>query len=177
MRGDLACDVLCIGAGGAGLAAAVTTARMGARVLVVSKMPYGCGNTWIAGGLVLRPDISPKDSLDSVMRDIIVGGEFLNDQPLVGQYCRHAHLATEVMETFGLLFSRTASGRPAPLPTALGGHSLPRTFSATQTVHPKHLWSRRRTGGSSVASSATAAFRVAQNSTGKMTPSADHMFS
>jgi succinate dehydrogenase/fumarate reductase flavoprotein subunit len=125
----LECDVLCIGAGGAGLVAAVTSARAGVQTIALSKMPYGCGNTRIAGGLVLRPNISPKDSLDALMRDIIVGGEFLNDQTLVREYCEHAHLAAEVMEQFGLIFARNTSGEPAPLPTAMGGHSLPRTLA------------------------------------------------
>ncbi|RJP18130.1 MAG: FAD-binding protein [Candidatus Abyssobacteria bacterium SURF_5] len=123
------CDVLCIGAGGAGLVAAATAAGTGSRTIVISKMPYGCGNTRISGGLVLRPNISPKDSLDSLMRDIIVGGEFLSDQALVHEYCKRAGLAAELMERFGIIFSRNSSGQPAPLPTAMGGHSLPRTLT------------------------------------------------
>jgi succinate dehydrogenase/fumarate reductase flavoprotein subunit len=123
------CDVLCIGAGGAGLTAAVTAARTGARTFVLSKMPYGCGNTRIAGGLTLRPNISPKDSLDALMRDIIVGGEFLNNQTLVHEYCLNASIAAELMERYGLIFSRKPTGELAPLPTPLGGHSLPRTLT------------------------------------------------
>ncbi|UCD58628.1 MAG: FAD-binding protein [Candidatus Hydrogenedentota bacterium] len=129
MSERLECDVLCIGAGGAGIVAAVTAAEAGASVIVVSKGPYGCGNTRIAAGLVLRPNISPKDSTDALMRDIIVGGEFLNDQELVENYCMRAPLATELMERFGIIFSRKRSGELAPLPTPLGGHSLPRTLT------------------------------------------------
>ena len=123
------CDVLCIGAGGAGLVAGATAAEAGARVVVISKGPYGCGNTRIAGGLVLRPNISPKDSPDALMRDMLVGGAFLNDQRLLESFCDRAHLAAELMEQFGVLFSRKSSGEPAPLPVPLGGHSLPRTLS------------------------------------------------
>ncbi len=121
------CDVLCIGAGGAGIVAAVAAAEAGANALIISKGPYGCGNTRIAAGLVLRPNISPKDSPDALMRDIIVGGGFLNDQTLVEKYCERAHLATELMERFGIIFARKPSGELAPLPAPLGGHSLPRT--------------------------------------------------
>ena len=123
------CDVLCIGAGGAGLVAAVTAAEAGADVVAVSKGLYGCGNTRIAGGLVLYPNISPKDSTDSLMRDMIAGGEFLNDQSLVEKFCQRAHLGCELMEKFGVLFSRRRSGELAPIPVPLGGHSLPRTLS------------------------------------------------
>lgn len=130
------CDVLCIGAGGAGIVAAVTAAEAGANVLIISKGPYGCGNTRIAAGLVLRPNISPKDSPDALMRDIIVGGEFLNDQALVEKYCERAHLAAELMERFGVIFARTPSGKLAPLPAALGGHSLPRTLPGYSEAIP-----------------------------------------
>ncbi|MBI5119214.1 FAD-binding protein [Candidatus Poribacteria bacterium] len=123
------CDVLCIGAGGAGIVAAVTAAQAGAQVIIVSKGPYGCGNTRVSGGLVLRPNISPKDSVEALMRDMIVGGEFLGDQSLVESYCDRAHLAAELMEKFGLLFSRNHAGKPAPLPIPIGGHSLPRTLT------------------------------------------------
>jgi succinate dehydrogenase/fumarate reductase flavoprotein subunit len=125
----LECDVLCIGAGGAGLVAAVTAAEAGAKTIVLSKDLYGSGNTRISGGLVLRPNISPKDSPEALMRDMLAGGEFLNDQALVEQYCSRAYLATELMERYGLLFFRNASGKNAPLPVAMGGHSLPRTLT------------------------------------------------
>lgn len=128
MVSRIECDVLCVGAGGAGLVAAVAAAEAGAGVIVVSKGLYGCGNTRIAAGLVLRPNISPKDSPDALMRDMLVGGEFLNYQPLLEKYCERAHLATELMEKFGLLFSRKRSGEIAPVPVPLGGHSLPRTL-------------------------------------------------
>ena len=53
-------DVLCIGAGGAGLVAAATAAEAGADVVAVSKGLYGCGNTRIAGGvwIALNADAS-----------------------------------------------------------------------------------------------------------------------
>jgi succinate dehydrogenase/fumarate reductase flavoprotein subunit len=129
MMNHIECDVLCIGAGGAGLVAGITAARAGANVVVISKGPYGCGNTRIAAGLVLRPNISPKDSPDALMRDMLVGGDFLNHQPLVEKFCERAHLAAELMERFGLIFSRGPAGQLVPLPIPLGGHSLPRTLS------------------------------------------------
>ncbi|MBI4830292.1 MAG: FAD-binding protein [Candidatus Lindowbacteria bacterium] len=125
----LNCDVLCIGAGGAGIVAAVTAAEGGADVIIVSKGAYGCGNTRISGGLVLRLGISPKDSAESLMRDMVVGGEFLSDQFLLESYCQRAHIAAELMEKFGLIFSRGHSGKPAPLPIPIGGHGLPRTLT------------------------------------------------
>ncbi len=125
---NLQCDVLCIGGGGAGIVAAATAAQAGAQVLLVSKAPYGCGNTRIAGGLVLHPNISPRDSPENLMRDMVVGGEFLNDQSLVERFCERAHRATDLMEKFGLTFARKKSGELAPLPIPLGGHSIPRTL-------------------------------------------------
>jgi succinate dehydrogenase/fumarate reductase flavoprotein subunit len=129
MTNHIQCDVLCVGAGGAGLVAAVTAAEAGASVVAISKGPYGCGNTRIAGGLVLSPNISPKDSPDALMRDMLVGGEFLNDQALLDKYCENAHMGAALMEEFGLIFFRKTSGEPAPLPVGLGGHSMPRSLS------------------------------------------------
>ncbi|RJP70744.1 MAG: FAD-binding protein [Candidatus Abyssobacteria bacterium SURF_17] len=129
MLTQLECDVLCIGAGGGGIVAAVTAAERGARVIVLSKRPYGSGNTRIAGGLVLLPNISPEDSPEALMRDMVVAGEFLNNQALVETFCERAPHAAELMEQFGVIFSRKRSGTLAPLPVPLAGHGFPRTLT------------------------------------------------
>ena len=54
------CDLLCIGGGGAGVAAAVTASQKGANVLIVSKEPVGYGNTRIIGGVMAYGDLNEE---------------------------------------------------------------------------------------------------------------------
>ncbi|MEK7446280.1 MAG: FAD-dependent oxidoreductase, partial [candidate division NC10 bacterium] len=75
-------DIVCIGAGGAGVTAAITAAAAGARVLLLSKEPIGYGNTRIAVGVVASCGILPQDTPDVFYEDLVVGGEHLNNPKL-----------------------------------------------------------------------------------------------
>ena len=69
-------DVVCIGGGGAGIAAATTAARNGAMVALISKEPVGYGNTRIAAGIKVHPCITAGDSENLFYQDILAMGEY-----------------------------------------------------------------------------------------------------
>jgi len=82
-------DVVVIGAGGAGLAAAIEATTAGAKVVVLEKMPMAGGNTLISGAEYAAPGnwIQEKegivDSPDVMAADMLKGGDNLNDKELV----------------------------------------------------------------------------------------------
>lgn len=75
-------EVLVLGAGGAGCIAALTAARAGARVLLVSKLRMGDGNTVMAEGGI-QAAIGPEDSLQRHFTDTLRAGHFRADKALV----------------------------------------------------------------------------------------------
>lgn len=75
-------EVLVIGAGGAGCVAALTAARAGARVLLVSKLRMGDGNTVMAEGGI-QAAVGPEDSLQRHFDDTLRGGHFRAERSLV----------------------------------------------------------------------------------------------
>lgn len=75
-------DVLVIGAGGAGCVAALTAARAGARVLLVSKLRMGDGNTVMAEGGI-QAAIGADDSLQKHYEDTLRAGHFRAERALV----------------------------------------------------------------------------------------------
>lgn len=82
-------DVIVVGAGGAGLTAAITAAENGASVIIVEKMNNIGGNTLISGGEMAAPGNwlqekeSIEDSADQFYNDILTGGDNENDPELV----------------------------------------------------------------------------------------------
>ena len=82
-------DVIVVGAGGAGLSAAITAAEDGAKVIVVEKMNNTGGNTLISGGEMAAPGNwlqegeGIEDSADQFYEDILAGGDNENDPELV----------------------------------------------------------------------------------------------
>lgn len=82
-------DVVIIGAGGAGLSAAITAAEAGAKVIVVEKMPMVGGNTLISGaemaapGNWLQTTENIEDDKDQFYEDIMKGGDNESDPELV----------------------------------------------------------------------------------------------
>ena len=86
---DITVDVAVIGAGGAGLSAAVEAANLGAKVVVVEKMAMPGGNTIRAAGGLNAPCTSlqaakgVQDSLEIAYYDTMKGGHWKNDPELV----------------------------------------------------------------------------------------------
>ena len=102
-------DVLIIGAGGAGLRAALEAAKQGARVTVLSKGPVPGGATSVSGG-VLQAAIGADDSPDQHFRDTVIGGRFLNNQSLVRTFVDNAPQKVLDLERYGCAFDRKSDG-------------------------------------------------------------------
>lgn len=121
--------VLVVGGGIAGSLAALEAARTGARTAMVLKGGPGRGarsSTAVAGGgfAAALGHTDPSDSPEEHLRDMLRGGEFLNDQRLVRVLVNEAPERIRYLESLGVEFERDSSGyrqRQAP------GHSHPRS--------------------------------------------------
>ncbi|MBU1150456.1 MAG: FAD-dependent oxidoreductase [Proteobacteria bacterium] len=116
-------DVLIVGAGGAGMRAAIEAHTMGAKILVVSKgkFPSGCV-TATAMGAMLAP-FDRQDSVERHIEDTLRGGHYLNDQNLVCILVRHATQRALDLDRYGTEFDK-ADGRYALFPYT--GSTVPR---------------------------------------------------
>jgi len=123
------CDILCLGGGGAGITAAITAAEQGADVILVSKEPLGYGDTRISMGLMSCPGVVEGDDWQHFYKDLIKGGENLNDPELVHIMAEWAPYGLKLLESYGHLFERNKDGKfSKEVVFLLGGHSLPRTI-------------------------------------------------
>jgi fumarate reductase (CoM/CoB) subunit A len=131
---DQQTDVLVIGTGGAGLYAALRAAEANVRVLVWDKGLVGKsgGTVGGAGIAAVGPWSAQGDSTDVHFRDTVVGGSYLNDQPLVRTLGEQAAGRITEREGWGLHFDREAAGRYV-LDIA-GGHSYPRLLAISDRV-------------------------------------------
>ncbi|MDD6049672.1 MAG: flavocytochrome c [Clostridiales bacterium] len=104
----LACDVVVIGAGGAGLAAAISAEQNGAKVIVVEKMPKVGGNTILAGGAVNAVNdrsefaIKQNDSVFWHYTQTLKGGDYQGDPELVMTLVSNAYDAIEWTKSLGM---------------------------------------------------------------------------
>ena len=119
-------DVLVIGAGGAGLRAAIEASAMGARVGVVCKSLLGKAHTVMAEGGVAAAlaHVDPKDSWKVHFRDTMLGGKMLNHWRMAQLHAQEAPERVRELERWGAVFDRTGDGRI--LQRNFGGHSSPR---------------------------------------------------
>ncbi|MEN8209777.1 MAG: FAD-binding protein [Candidatus Fermentibacteria bacterium] len=104
-------DVLVIGAGGAGTAAAILAAENGAKVLIATKLRHGDANTMMAEGGIQAADKVGKDSPYYHYLDILGGGHFLNDPELVYTMVQNAPDALRWLEGLGASFSKYEDGK------------------------------------------------------------------
>ncbi len=125
----LTCHVLCVGGGGAGITAAITAAEQGVDVILASKEPLGYGDTKASMGMMVCPGIEKDDGPGNFYRDMIEGGELLNDARLAHMMAEQATEALQVLEGYGHLFLRDDEGKlSSKVVYATGGHSRRRTI-------------------------------------------------
>jgi len=119
-------DVLVIGAGGAGLRAAIEASSEGASVGVVCKSLLGKAHTVMAEGGVAAAlgYVEPKDNWKVHFRDTMKGGRYLNQWRMAQLHAMEAPDRVKELEAWGALFDRTADGRI--LQRNFGGHKYPR---------------------------------------------------
>lgn len=121
-------DVLCLGAGGAGIMAAVAAALRGARVAVIAKEPIGHGNTRMALGGMACTGLVEEDSVAAFTADILSAGDNLSDAELARAVAEEAPAAVAALESLGLFFARDEAGRLSGRSGhRAGGHTLTRT--------------------------------------------------
>lgn len=128
-------DAVIIGAGLAGLRAALELARDGLTVAVVSKVyPTRSHSGAAQGGIAAALANTADDSEESHMADTIKGGDYLGDQDVIELFVGQAKRTIYELEHMGVPFSRTQDGRINQRP--FGGHSAPRAcYSADITGH------------------------------------------
>jgi succinate dehydrogenase / fumarate reductase flavoprotein subunit len=119
-------DVLVIGAGGAGLRAAIEAADAGVSVGLVCKSLLGKAHTVMAEGGVAAAlaHVAEKDSWKVHFRDTMVGGKLLNNPRMAQLHAQEAPERVRELERWGAVFDRTRDGRILQRP--FGGHSHPR---------------------------------------------------
>jgi len=119
-------DVLVIGAGGAGLRAAIEVAQQGLSVGLVCKSLLGKAHTVMAEGGIAASlaNVAPDDSWETHFRDTMVGGKMLNNWRMALLHAQEAPERVRELERWGALFDRTRDGRILQRP--FGGHTNPR---------------------------------------------------
>ena len=128
-------DAVVVGAGLAGLRAALEIAKNGHQVAVVTKVyPTRSHSGGAQGGIAAALANSAEDSLELHMYDTIKGSDYLGDQNVIELFVNEAIKTVYEYEHMGVPFSRTEDGKINQRP--FGGHSSPRAcFSADITGH------------------------------------------
>jgi len=119
-------DVLVVGAGGAGLRAAIEASALGCNVGLVTKSLLGKAHTVMAEGGIAAAlaHVDPQDGWQTHFRDTMKGGSFLNHWRMAQLHAQEAPDRVRELEEWGALFDCTADGRI--LQRAFGGHTWKR---------------------------------------------------
>ena len=119
-------DVVVVGAGGAGLRAAIEARRAGARTAVICKSLFGKAHTVMAEGGIAASmaNVHAQDNWKVHFRDTMRGGKFLNQWRMAELHAQEAPERVWELETWGALFDRTPDGRISQ--RNFGGHEYPR---------------------------------------------------
>ncbi len=108
-RVDYETDVLIIGGGGAGTAAALVAQGNGVDVLIATKLRWGDANTMMAQGGIQAAD-KPNDSPDRHYLDVMGGGGFVNIPELVKALVTDAPFIIRWLEDLGVMFDKEEDG-------------------------------------------------------------------
>src|SRR5579875_2520854 len=119
-------DILIIGAGGAGLRAAIAASDAGLNVVVVSKSLLGKAHTVMAEGGIAASlgNVDPKDNWQVHFADIIEEGVYLSNWKMAEILAKEAPDRVYELEKFGAVFDRTPEGKISQ--RAFGGHTYRR---------------------------------------------------
>jgi succinate dehydrogenase / fumarate reductase flavoprotein subunit len=122
----LTTDVLVIGAGGAGMRAAIEAAAKGARVMIICKSLLGKAHTVMAEGGVAAAlaNVDSADSWQVHFQDTMRGGQMINNWRMAEIHARESPERVYELETWGAIFDRTPDGRI--LQRAFGAHTYRR---------------------------------------------------
>ena len=128
---DEVVDVIVIGSGFAGLAAAIEARKAGAKVVVLEKMPTPGGNSIINGGILTATGCPQQklhkieDSVELLEKDILTAGNYMNYSSKVRYLAEHALSNYEwTVKELGVQYLPDAIGQE-------GGHSVPRYVTTT----------------------------------------------
>src|SRR5438105_3354718 len=119
-------DVLVVGAGGAGLRAAIEAANQGAKTGVVTKSLLGKAHTVMAeGGMAAAMgNVDERDNWRVHFADTMRGGQYLNNCRMAELHAKEAPARVYELEAWGAIFDRTKDGKI--LQRNFGGHRYPR---------------------------------------------------
>ncbi len=119
-------DVLVIGAGGAGLRAAIEASAAGVRVGLVCKSLLGKAHTVMAEGGIAAAlaNVDERDNWKVHFADTMRGGQYVNQWRMAELHAKEAPDRVRELEAWGAVFDRTTDGRI--LQRHFGGHKYPR---------------------------------------------------
>src|SRR6188768_2193934 len=119
-------DVLVVGAGGAGLRAAIEASATGAKTGVVTKSLLGKAHTVMAeGGMAAAMgNADDRDNYRVHFADTMRGGQYLNNCNMAMHHAKEAPARVKELEAWGAIFDRTKDGRINQ--RNFGGHRYPR---------------------------------------------------
>ena len=119
-------DVLVIGAGGAGLRAAIEASAAGVKVGLVCKSLLGKAHTVMAeGGLAAAlANVDDRDNWRVHFADTMRGGQYVNNWRMAELHAQEAPDRVKELEAWGAVFDRTPDGKI--LQRNFGGHRYPR---------------------------------------------------
>ena len=119
-------DVVIIGAGGAGLRAAIEASNSGVSVAMICKSMLGKAHTVMAegGAAAALGNKDPRDNWQTHFRDTMKGGKYLNDWRMAKIHAQQAPDRIRELETWGAVFDRTPKGLTNQ--RNFGGHTYPR---------------------------------------------------
>src|SRR4026209_1889625 len=123
-------DVLMIGAGGAGLRAAIEASAAGVRVGLICKSLLGKAHTVMAEGGIAAAlaNVDERDNWKVHFADTMRGGQYVNQWRMAEVHAKEAPDCVRELEAWGAVFDRTKDGRI--LQRNFGGHKHPRLAHA-----------------------------------------------